>query len=47
MKNFNAKKFLMIGSWLRVETGADHVVNKVSETLASMGFVVEVRKLHV
>ena len=47
MKIINTKKFVMVGSWWRVEIGPDHKVNKIYDTLDSMGFGVEVSKLHV
>ena len=41
------KKFLMFGAWWRVESDDYLTVNKISETFASMGFRVEIRKLHI
>ena len=43
----NSKNFVMVGVWQRLELGTNCVVNKITETLVSMGFGVEVRKLHV
>ena len=47
MEIVNAKKSVVVGSWWRVELGADSAVRKVSETWASMWFGVYVRELHV
>ena len=47
MELFKAKKFVMIGSWWKVEEDADHTVNNITETFYYMGFGVEVRKLNI
>ena len=47
MELVKAKKFVMIGSWWKVEEDADHTVNNITETFYYMGFGVEVRKLNI
>ena len=39
-------KFVMVRAWWRVEEGADQAVKNIPETLASIGFGVEVNKLY-
>ena len=43
MKLVNENKFVMVGSWWRVEAGTNSAFNKTPETLASMGSGVEFR----
>ena len=43
MKLVNENKFVMVGSWWRVEAGTNSEFNKTPVTLASMGFGVEFR----
>ena len=47
MEPVKVKRFVMVGYWWRVEEGANHMVNKIPETLAFMGSGVEVRSLYV
>ena len=47
MEYVKADNFVVVIAWCRVEEGAYCVFNKIYEDLASMGFLVEVRKLHV
>ena len=42
-KLVNENKFVMVGSWWRVEAGTNSEFNKTPVTLASMGFGVEFR----
>ena len=47
MKLVKAKKFVMVGVWRRVETGYDTAINKIYETLVSIGFGFGFRKYHI
>ena len=38
MEPVKVKKFVMVGAWWRVETGADCAINNIYENLDSMGF---------
>ena len=40
------KNFVAFGSWWRVELDADRTLYKISETFASVGFGVDISKLH-
>ena len=46
MEYIKEKNFVMVISWWRVEADANLAVNKIPEIFHSMGFGVEVSKLH-
>ena len=43
----DAKKFVMLRAWWRIEAVADFAVNYISENFSSMAFGVDISKSHV